>query len=113
MMQSYAALVFSILVGICGQLLLKAGAARSSGSIIAQLFTPLSVFGFGLYFISAVAYIYALRKLPVSVAFPSVALSYPIVALLAYWTAGEQLGLNRMIGIGLVVVGVALINRPG
>jgi drug/metabolite transporter (DMT)-like permease len=113
MMQSYAALVFSILAGIVGQLVLKAGAARSSGSIIAQLLTPLSICGLGLYFFAALAYMYALRKIPVSVAFPAVALSYPIVALLAYWTAGEQLGLNRMIGIGLVVAGVALINRPG
>ena len=113
MTPSYLSLLVSILLGIGGQLLLKVSAARSSGSIIAQLFAPLTICGLGLYFISALGYMYALRKLPVSVAFPTVALSYPIVALLAYWTAGEQLGLNRMIGIGLVVAGVALINRPG
>ncbi len=111
MMPSYLSLLLSIVFGIGGQLLLKAGASRASGNIIAQLFAPLSICGLALYFFSAMAYMYALRKLPVSVAFPTVAISYPIVALLAYWTAGEQLGLNRILGIGLVVAGVALIHR--
>lgn len=111
MMPSYLALMLSIAFGIAGQLILKAGAAKSSGSIIAQLFTPLSIIGLALYFCSALAYMFALRKLPVSLAFPTVAISYPIVALLAYWTAGEQIGLYRMIGIGLVVAGVAVIHR--
>jgi small multidrug resistance pump len=111
MMQSYLALGFSIACGIVGQLTLKAGAAKSSGSIVAQLFTPLSIFGLALYFVAALAYMYALRKIPLSVAFPTVALSYPIVALLAYWTSGEQFGLSRIVGIVLVVAGVAVINR--
>lgn len=111
-MTSYLALAASIFLGIGGQLVLKAGAQRAGEGILAQLLTPLSIAGLALYFVAAVAYMYALRRIPVSVAFPTVALSYPFVALIAYWTLGEQIGLYRSIGIVLIVAGVALVNRP-
>jgi multidrug transporter EmrE-like cation transporter len=114
MTPSYLALMFSILAGVGGQLFLKASADRSTGSsIIAQLFMPLSIMGLALYFVAALAYMYALRKIPVSIAFPTGALSYPLVAVLAFWIAGEPLAMNKLIGIGLVIAGVALIHRVG
>ncbi|MCH2395876.1 DMT family transporter [Oceanibaculum sp.] len=106
---SIAALAIGILIGVAGQMLLKAGA--SGDTLLKQFLSPQSILGLGLYFAAAVCYMYALRKLPVSVAFPSVSLSYVIVALLAYWTMGESLGPLKLAGIAMIVGGVFLITR--
>ena len=106
---SIAALAIGILIGVAGQMLLKAGA--SGETLLKQFLAPQSILGLGLYFAAALCYMYALRKIPVSVAFPSVSLSYVIVALLAYWMLGETLGPQKLAGIALICGGVFLIAR--
>lgn len=106
---SIAALAIGILLGVAGQMLLKAGA--SGETLLKQFLAPQSILGLGLYFAAALCYMYALRKIPVSVAFPSVSLSYVIVALLAYWMLGETLGPQKLAGIALICGGVFLIAR--
>lgn len=48
-----------------------------------------------------------------SVALPLQALSYVVVAFLAQWYLGEQVGGMRWAGICLICVGVALVTRSG
>jgi drug/metabolite transporter (DMT)-like permease len=107
----YLSLATGIVLGVAGQFLLKLGAKGRDDSILLQLLSPASIIGLGLYFVAAVTYMYALRKIPVSVAMPSVALSYPLVALIGVFALGEHVGPMRMAGIVLVVIGVMLINR--
>ena len=66
----YAGLFGSILLGVFGQLLLKNGADRSA-SIFSQLSDPFTIAGLLVYALSALFYIVSLRKLPLSIAFPS------------------------------------------
>jgi multidrug transporter EmrE-like cation transporter len=108
----YIFLAVGIVLGVGGQFLLKMGAKGRDDSIVMQLLSPASIAGLALYFLAAVTYMYALRKIPVSVALPSVALSYPLVALIGVLAFGEQVGPTRIFGITLVMVGVALVNRP-
>ncbi|HEX6957238.1 MAG TPA: SMR family transporter [Ferrovibrio sp.] len=109
MMWFYLALAAGILLGVVGQLLLKAGAGGET--LLQQFLAPQSVIGLALYFIAAVCYMLALRKIPVSVAFPSVSLSYVLVALLAFWLYGEALSPSKLAGIALICVGVILVTR--
>ena len=109
MMIYYAALGVGILAGIAGQMLLKAGA--NAPDIVSQLLRPSTIFGFALYASAAFLYIIALRKIPVSVAFPSVSLSYALVAVLGHFLFGEPFGLKQIGGIALIMGGVALINQ--
>jgi multidrug transporter EmrE-like cation transporter len=105
-------LAVGILLGVVGQMLLKAGAnSDSSTTLIGQFFAPQSIIGLGFYFAAALCYMYALRKLPVSVAFPAVSLSYVLVALLARWLYDEPLGWPKLVGILLICLGVTLISR--
>lgn len=105
----YIALGLGILLGVGGQILLKSGAAGET--LLKQFLSPQSIIGLGLYFAAALCYMYALRKIAVSVAFPSVALSYVLVALLGFWLFGESLSLPKVAGIALVCAGVLLITR--
>ena len=55
-------------------------------------------------------YIVALRKIPLSVAAPSVALSYAIVAAVGWYWFKETLSPRQIAGIGAIMVGVILLN---
>jgi drug/metabolite transporter (DMT)-like permease len=105
----YGALGLGILAGIAGQILLKAGA--DAPDFVAQLFRPSTIAGLALYGSAAFLYIVALRKIPVSVAFPSVSLSYAIVAVLGHFLFNEPFGLKQIGGIVLIMGGVLLINQ--
>ena len=106
----YAALGIGIVAGIIGQMLLKAGAADAT-DFIGQILRPTTLCGLALYAAAAFLYLIALRKIPVSVAFPSVSLSYAIVAVLGHFLFGEPFGIKQIGGIVLIMGGVVLINQ--
>jgi len=105
----YVALGIGILAGIAGQILLKTGA--DAPDLVSQLLRPSTLAGLALYGSAAFLYIIALRKIPVSVAFPSVSLSYAIVAVLGHFLFGEPFGIKQIGGIVLIMGGVVLINQ--
>lgn len=105
----YVALGIGIVAGIGGQMLLKAGA--DAPDFVSQLMRPSTIAGLALYGSAAFLYIVALRKIPVSVAFPSVSLSYALVAVLGHFLFGEPFGLKQIGGIALIMAGVMLINQ--
>jgi multidrug transporter EmrE-like cation transporter len=107
---SYLSLAAAILMGIVGQIVLKSGAVGAP-SLTAQLFNPLTIIGLGVYACAAIAYVVALNKIPVSVAFPSVAASYAVVAVLAHFLWNEPLGLPQLGGIALIAGGIILIHQ--
>ena len=106
----YLSLVCAVLFGIAGQVALKSAAVGAT-SIAAQLLHPLTVVGFAIYAAAALCYIVALNKLPVSVAFPSVAASYAIVAVIAHLLWNEPLGWPQLGGILLIGGGILLIHQ--
>src|SRR5262245_26245123 len=97
MMIQYVSLGISILAGIGGQMLLKVGA--DAPNVEGQLIRPSTIAGLALYGAAAFFYIVALRRIPVSIAFPSVSLSYAIVAMLGHLLFGEPFGVTQIAGI--------------
>lgn len=73
----YASLMVAILIRIAGQIALKSG-ANGSATVFAQFLNPLTMIGLALYVLAAICYVVALKKIPVSIAFPSVAASYAV-----------------------------------
>ena len=105
----YVALGIGILAGIAGQILLKAGA--DAPDFFSQVLRPSTLCGLALYGSAAFLYILVLRKIPVSVAFPSVSVSYALVAVLGHFVFGEPFGLKQIGGLALIMGGVILINQ--
>ncbi len=106
----YLALAAAITGGICGQLLLKAGSVGVD-SALAQFTRIPTLIGLGFYALSAVLYVIALRRIPVSLAFPSVSISYAVIAVLGYWFWAEPIGWPQALGILLICSGVLLLYR--
>lgn len=114
-----------ILSGVClnaiAQLLLKAG-TNAVGAIHLtaenwfatgiKLATQLPILG-GLtcYVLSVVVWIIGLSRVDVTVAYPMLSLGYILNALGAWYFLGEIVSLQRLLAIGIILIGVALIAR--
>jgi drug/metabolite transporter (DMT)-like permease len=105
----YLALTLAILIGACGQILLKVGAAGAT--FRAQILSLYTLIGLAAYAVAALAYIVAIRRIPLSLAFPSVAASYVAVAIAAHYLWGEALGWRQFAGMALVGAGIVLLHR--
>jgi multidrug transporter EmrE-like cation transporter len=104
----WGALALAITTSMAGQTLLKAGAAAPT--FTAQLFDFRTLIGFGLYAGSALLYIVALRKIPMSVALPCTAVSYVVAALIGHYGFAEPLGIPKVAGIAMICLGVLMLT---
>lgn len=97
----------AVATAMVGQTLLKAGA--SAPTFIEQLFDMRTLIGLALYAASALLYIVALRKIPMSVALPSTAVSYVVAAVIGHYLFAESLGVPKVTGIGMICLGVIML----
>jgi drug/metabolite transporter (DMT)-like permease len=63
------------------------------------------------YGLSVIVWLVGLSRVPVSQAYPLLSLGYVINIGLAWWLLGEVPNLQRVAGIGVIVVGVILVAR--
>ncbi len=109
MTRHYLAVWLSILAGAGAQPLLKAGAGTPD--FVAQLWDWHTLVGLGLYGAAAVGYLIAIRRIPLSVAFPSISLSYVVVMIIGGIVFGETVTVAKIAGVVLIGVGVWVLNR--
>ncbi|KAF1041961.1 MAG: 4-amino-4-deoxy-L-arabinose-phosphoundecaprenol flippase subunit ArnF [Herbaspirillum frisingense] len=114
-----------IFAGIClnavAQLLLKAGTnavgaihltAENWFSTGLKLATQLPIIGgLSCYVISVVVWIIGLSRVDVTVAYPLLSLGYIINAIGAWYFLGEAVSVQRLVAIGVIIVGVVLLTR--
>jgi len=122
MAETLPLILFSVLCGIGGQLTLKMGmtsVGQINGDTLVQplamalrvLTTPMVVAGLGLYVFGAVAWLTVLSRVPLSFAYPILALSYAITPLLAWFLLGESVPSIRWLGVGVICLGVFFVSR--
>jgi multidrug transporter EmrE-like cation transporter len=107
------ALGLSILFGVAGQLLMKWAAVRTVGVSMDWALSASIVFALGVYSLGIVCWIFALRHLSLSVAYPLTSLNYVGILAGSYYWFGERISLGRAIGVGLIFLGVLLITMYG
>ena len=106
---AYLSLFIAIALGVLGQLAVKAGAQKASSNLD-QFSHSMTMVGVLIYGIAAIFYVVALKKIPLSIAFPSVALSYIVLAIVANYLWNEPLGWRQWLGLLLIVAGVSVIH---
>jgi multidrug transporter EmrE-like cation transporter len=104
---SWLVLAAAIATATAGQILLKLGTATTD--FVAQLFDWRTMVGLVCYGGAALLYILALRRIPMSVALPSSASSYVVLALIGHFGFGEPMGIQQVGAIALICGGVVLL----
>jgi drug/metabolite transporter (DMT)-like permease len=117
----FAILTTGVLLNALAQLGMKA-ATRVSGPLIATdsgvleralrlLVVPSLWYALCAYGLSVVVWLVALSRVPVSQAYPLLSMGYVINIGLAWWLLGEIPNAQRVVGIGVIVLGVVLVAR--
>jgi drug/metabolite transporter (DMT)-like permease len=115
-------ILLSVGCGVSGQLTLKLGmtqVGRVGAEALAQPLqvmlkagtNPLILGGLGLYVLGAMAWLTVLSRVPLSFAYPILALSYAIVPVLAWMLLGEEVPSLRWVGIATICLGIFLVSR--
>lgn len=63
------------------------------------------------YAFSVVVWILALSRVPVSIAFPMLSMAYVVNAIAAYYLLGEPFSSTKLVGMGVIILGVIIISR--
>ena len=109
-----AGLLFTPLLIAAGQILFKLTSARTGsadlGGLLALLVDPYLIVALAIYGFGTIVWIYVLRSVPLTVAYPFMALTFCVVPLLAWWLLGEHVSLRYAMGTGLIVLGLVVVN---
>jgi len=107
---SFSLILVGVLLNAAAQLLLKAGTnAMPLGVRLA--IGPHIVAGLACYVVSVVVWIVALSRVPVSIAYPMLSIGYVVNAIAAWYLLGEAVTPMRLVGIGIIVLGVFIVAR--
>jgi multidrug transporter EmrE-like cation transporter len=118
---TFGFILSGILLNALAQLLLKAG-TNAVGAIHLtadnwlttgiQLATQLPIIGgLACYVVSVMVWIIGLSRVDVTIAYPLLSLGYIVNAIGAWYFLGEAVTAQRVLAIGIIVAGVALLTR--
>jgi drug/metabolite transporter (DMT)-like permease len=119
---SLALVLFAVIAAACAQLMLKYGmqaatvrAHHTGGSLVlAAVASPWVLGGLAVFAVSAVAWLGALSRVPLSVAYPFNALGYIAILTLSIVILHERASLLTWAGSLLVVSGllIVVLSKP-
>jgi drug/metabolite transporter (DMT)-like permease len=113
-------LIPAILLSTTGELLFKIGMNRIGGfefspaslrTVLPRiLMNPFIWFGFIGFGLGAVFWLAVLSRVPLSLAYPILALSYFVVVVEAWLLLHERVTWQRLLGVGIIVAGVVVVG---
>jgi drug/metabolite transporter (DMT)-like permease len=110
---------FEVICVLVYELLQKRGASATahlsqvwSWIGITALTSPLTWLAMGLMIVSLLSWLYVLRYIPLSIAFPLSRVVDILVPLSCWMILGEDISTRRWCGIALVIVGLILTAKP-
>jgi drug/metabolite transporter (DMT)-like permease len=108
--QSMVLVGIASFVGSFGALYLKTGAAKLNLGLRYLVLNGRLLFGVALFVTSSLAYVVGLRHGELSVLYPLVSLGYIWTLLWSALFLGERITRNKVFGLVLIVLGIALIG---
>jgi drug/metabolite transporter (DMT)-like permease len=121
-LSTFSFIITGVLLNAAAQLFLKAGTNRLGGAIHLtmdnwfttglKVATQLPILaGLACYAISLVVWIIGLSRTDVTIAYPMLSLGYVVSAFGAWMFLGEVVSPQRLLAIGVIMVGVVLLAR--
>jgi multidrug transporter EmrE-like cation transporter len=118
---SLSLIVIGVLFNVAAQLLIKAGTNAvgyfeySRENILPigwKLATEPHIIGaLTCYVFGVVIWVLALSRVQVSIAYPLLSLGYVVNGIAAWWLFNEAFSPAKMLGMGVIIVGVLIISR--
>jgi drug/metabolite transporter (DMT)-like permease len=109
----------SVLLGVVGQLVLKAGVSslgpiglgdnRLVATLRRVLFQPWIMVGFALYGLGMLFWLVALSQVELGYAYPFISLSYVLILIASWAFFGEEFSAMKLFGVASICLGVFVI----
>jgi drug/metabolite transporter (DMT)-like permease len=112
---TFAVLAVAILFSTTGELFLKIGVNRigefalAPGPLMRAVTSPIVLFGFTLFGIGALFWLWVISRAPLSWAYPMLALGYVLVVFESRIFLGEAVPPQRWLGALIIVLGVVVL----
>lgn len=110
---SVCILLFSVLISAISQIILKMAANKTYKSPIAEYVNPMVIGAYGMFFLSTILTMVALRYVPLSLSPILESTSYLYVTVLGYLFLKEKLSKRKLVGLGLILVGIFVFSFQG
>ena len=118
---AFALILTGVLLNAVAQLALKASVSEtgvisldlpsllsSAGGLMVNVWLWLGLICYG---ISVIVWILALSRVDVSIAYPMLSIGYVVNAIAAWHLFDEPMSVGRMVGIGIIILGVFVLAR--
>jgi multidrug transporter EmrE-like cation transporter len=112
-------ILFTVTTNAAAQILLKRGmmslgplqlsADQAIQTAFKVLFNPWVFLGLATFVVSMASHLVVLSRVELSFAYPFLSLAYIMVAAYAYFVFGENIGVLRLAGYGLICAGTLLV----
>jgi multidrug transporter EmrE-like cation transporter len=126
--KNFAMIIFSVVLGVAGQISLKHGVGLASGGgtseithtvsagtvidlLRSAMSNPFVILGFLCYVISAASWLVILSRVELSYAYPLISIGYIMVMILSKYLFNETVTGFRIAGTLLICGGVFLVTR--
>lgn len=116
---SFVLVVISVTLSAFGQTAFKLGVERVAlapeASVLSKTLgfaaSPYVLAGLLFYAVGTLFWLFALRTLDLSLAYPFVALSFFVVFFIGVLALGEPFNLMRLLGLSIIAVGLIVMAR--
>ena len=112
-------LALSVVFVLASELLMKRGASQTadltsswSWTGVGGLTSPLVWVAIVFVILSFLSWLYVLKYIPLSIAFPLSRVVDALVPLCSWIFLGEMISTRRWCGIALVIIGLAVVAKP-
>lgn len=110
---SVCVLLFSVLISAISQIILKKAANKTYKNTIAEYVNPMVIGAYGMFFLSTLLTMFALKYVPLSLQPILESTSYLYVTVLGYFFLKERFTKRKAAGLALILVGILVFSFHG
>lgn len=103
-------LLCSVLISSISQIMLKIAANKSYKNQLAEYLNPLVIVSYGMFFVSTILTMLALRYVPLSLSPILESSSYIFVTIMGYFLLKERFSKRKLIGLALIFLGIMIFS---
>ncbi len=98
--------MFSVFISSVSQVMLKIAANKTYKSRIREYLNPIVITAYGIFFISSLLTMYALKYVPLTMSPIIESMSYIFVPILGIFMLKEKISRRRWLGMAIMLVGI-------
>ncbi len=100
----------SVLISSISQVLLKSSANKEHGNALKEYLNPKVIVAYGMFFLATLITILAYKYVPLSMGGILESSGYIFVAVLSYFFLHEKISKRKMLGLGVILIGILVFN---